>query len=82
MTNQRDRYDEWRQARASVEAPDDLCDKVMTAVDGYERHRMLLLLGLLQLVARSRSTRIAVWSVTVLACLIKIVIPAAIILVP
>ena len=82
MTTHHDQYNEWKQARASVEAPEGFSDKVMSAVDRYENHRTLFLLGLFQLAANSRSTRIAAWSVTVLACLIKIVIPAAIVLVP
>ena len=67
-----DPYEQWKQARRWVEAPEDFADNVMAAVRAHEAQRRAIVFTLFAVLARSRSGRIALSSLAVLACAFRL----------
>jgi hypothetical protein len=80
MMSTDDRYEQWKQGRANVEAPADFADRVMKTVEQAGQERAAA--GWLLLLLSSRPARISVGVLAVAVCALRVAAVAAVFLFP
>jgi hypothetical protein len=76
-----DRYQAWKQRRAAAEVPEGFADRVMQTVRGVQgRQQRHAPAGVLGLLFSSRLSKVAVCTLAVAACVVRVAAVVAVLL--